>query len=156
MAHPSPLASQIKSKTIGDCVYQVEPLGFLDGRKAFVRLGNLLGPALSALDKREGATEADAANAFYGAIGLLLATIKDEDLAYFEGLFSKRTTVTLPDGREPVLKDIIAEHFIGARFGDYFAWLAFALWGTYGDFFTVGLGKLGGLTSNLGKVKASE
>lgn len=139
---PSPLFAQAKAFVIGDCTYTVEPLGFVEGRKALVKLTNVIGPALQSLDPRKSANQAEALEGFLAAIGTLLATLKDDDLVYFEGLYSKRTLVKLPDGREPVLRDVLEQHFTGERFAHYFAWLGHALWGTYGDFFTVGLGKL--------------
>jgi len=155
MTHPNPLAFKAKEQTINGITYKVEPLGFTTGRKAFVRLSNLLGPALASLDTSKASNEQAAKDAFFGAIGMFLSTLKDEDLAYFEGLYAPRTIVVMPDGKEPLLKDCLETLFVGERFGDYFAWLGFAIWGTYGDFFTVGLSKLGDLLPSPGKVKAS-
>lgn len=150
----SPLASQAKTKLIGDCAYTVEPLGFIDGRKAFVRLGNLLAPALTALETKKPKDDTEAGSVFFNALGSLLERLNDADLEYFQGLYAKRTTVKLPDGREPVLADILDTHFTGKRFIDYFAWLGFAIWSTYGDFFTDALTKASDLPSALGKAKA--
>lgn len=139
----SPLASQAKTQKIGDCDYRVEPLGFLDGRKAFVRLVNLIGPALSKFES--GKMEETGA----AAIGQLLTSIKDEDLQYFQELFQGRTIVVLPEGREPVLKDILKDHFQGDRFGDYFLWLGHCLWVCFGPFFK-------GLLKNAGSLGLSQ
>jgi hypothetical protein len=130
---------ETKSREINGVRYEVEPLGFVAGRKAFVRLANLLGPALGSFDAAPKGvdgkvTEADAGAALTKAIGGLLATIRDEDLIYFQDLFSKRTTVHLADGKSPVLAGVLEEHFTG-NLGAYFSWLAFAIEATYADFF---------------------
>jgi hypothetical protein len=146
----TPLAFQAQETTIGDCTYRVEPLGFVDGRKLFVRLLNILGPSMASMDSKvedgtPGAQEA-AVNAFWGGIGKLLTSVKDEDLVHLEALFKVRTTVVLPPNDqgqvlEPVLRDIMYPkdgpgHFAGDRFLDYFQWLAFCLKVTYGPFFS--------------------
>jgi hypothetical protein len=139
----------------------VEPLGFIDGRRAFVRLANLLGPALSRLETPKPGpdgkvSEESAAAVFGSALGAILTTLKDEDLTYFENLFAARTFVKLPDGREPLLRDAIkAEHFAGSRLADYFGWLVFSLQVTYGDFFGDAWRKLGASRSQAVKANPS-
>jgi hypothetical protein len=131
-----------KSKRIGDCTYTVEPLGAKSGRSVFVRLCNIIAPGVAALDPTSAITElagkADTKvglDSFMAGLGKLLGSLKDSDLEYLEGMFEGRTTVALPDGRSPVLKDCLDSHFVGSRFKDYFLWLAFCLEATYGDFF---------------------
>lgn len=131
-----------KSKKIGDCTYSVEPLGARAGRSVFVRLCNIIAPGVAALDPTSAITElagkADTRvglDSFMAGLGKLLGSLKDSDLEYLEGVFEGRTTVTLPNGQQPVLKDCLDGHFTGPRFKDYFLWLGFCLEATYGDFF---------------------
>ncbi len=128
---------RVQSKTINGCRYEVEPLGFTTGRRVFVRLANLVGPALASLDT-SSAPKGDAtaaASAFTEAIGRLLGGLRDEDLEFFQEAFAKRTRVHLDGGKAPVLADVIEVHFAGDRFADFFEWLVFAFTVTYGDFF---------------------
>lgn len=130
---------ETKSREINGVRYEVEPLGFVAGRKAFVKLANLLGPALGSFDAApKGAdgkvSESDAGAALTSAIGKFLATVRDDDLTYFQDLFAKRTTIHLPDGKSPVLHGVLEDHFTG-NLGAYFSWLAFAIEATYADFF---------------------
>lgn len=142
----NPLANQAQETTIGDYGYRVEPLSFPDGRKAFVRLSNLIGPALeslaSAARASEGKDETDEDawwSAIGGALGGLLRTLKDEDLIYFETLYAKKTWVKHPpddDGlvKEPLLAKILNDHFAG-HLDEYFSWLVFCIKSTFGSFF---------------------
>lgn len=126
-----------QSRTIGPLTFHVEPLGFLDGRRGLVRLSKLLGPALTALGSHEGkVTE----QALAGALGALVSNLTDEDLAYFQGLFEKRSEVEFPDGKRPLVGDAIRSGLFGGQpdkgsLLDFFAWLAFCLQVTYADFF---------------------
>jgi hypothetical protein len=133
-----------KSKQIGDCTYSVEPLGARSGRSVFVRLCNMLAPGISALDPTSAITELAGKSepgtkvgleSFMAGLGKMLGSLKDADLEYLEGQFAGRTTVSLPDGKAPVLAHILDGHFTGPRFKDYFLWLYFCLEATYGDFF---------------------
>lgn len=140
MGMSTPLAHQIKEKKLGDCTYRVEPLGAIDGKKAFIRLGNVIGPALHALKLAPGSTAEETIGAFAGALGGLLSNLKYEDLEYFEKLFSPKTTVVYTDdeGRErsPLLKDL-PDHFAPAagRFDQYIPWLVHALDVSFGEVF---------------------
>lgn len=119
----------IKEKQIGDTLYRVELLGFREGRRVFVKLANILGPSLSRLELGKGPA------AGTEALGALFGALQDEDLGYFEGVFSPRTTLRLPSGKEPLLRDAIElGHFDGKRFADFFKWLAFCFEANYADF----------------------
>lgn len=130
------LSHQARAKQIGDFVYTVAPIGALDGKKAFVRLGNVIGPALNALKLDPNGSPEDAIGAFASSIGNLLTSLKFEDLEYFERLFAPQTRVRLSPDREPKLSDI-PEHFApaGGHFDHYIPWLVHALDVNFGEVF---------------------
>jgi hypothetical protein len=144
----TPLASQVFTKSLSGYAYSVEPLGFRDGRNAFLRLTKLLGPVLTHLDTKGAKANTEAAWAvFFSGLGELLQSLSPEDLDYFEGLYKSRSIVKTPEGKILALKDegVMDNLFSGPRFGHYFFWLGVAIWGTYGDFFTESFGRLGDL-----------
>ncbi len=122
---------EVKEKTIGDCTYKAQPLGFNDGNRVLTRVLNLAGPGLS-----QGVAG--------GKMGLgarvlaaVLTNITDDQIAIVTSAFAKSTTVRLPDGKEPRLSDVMNTHFVGKRYAQFPMWLAFAFEVTFGDFFAV-------------------
>jgi len=130
----------VQERRIGDHTYTCEPLGFVSGRRGLVRLGKTLGPALAALALAEGPTDL---SALAGGFARLLEGLSEEDLVFFDNLFGPVSQCTLPDGKKPLVKDLLlGDHFAG-KYAEYFAWLAFCIQTTYADFFAVALAKAG-------------
>lgn len=131
---PSPLAPQSKQKKIGDCAYTVEPLGFLSGRKVFVKVLNVLGPSFSSLEDKPTSPE-DGLRALGALVGGLMERVSDADLEYLDSVFAPKTMVVTGDNRVIRLSEHLATHWDGRPITEYFTWLAFCLEATFGDFF---------------------
>jgi hypothetical protein len=116
---------QYESKVIGNFTYTVEQLGALKGRAVFVRLVRLLGASVDSMKADANTILAKAAGSF-----------TEEDMSFFCDEFAKKTRVTLPDNREPLLTDIFDAHFAGA-YADMVQWLIFAFKVNFGSFFIV-------------------
>lgn len=127
-------------KQIGDHTYTCEPLGFVSGRRGLVRLGKALGPALAALALAEGPTDL---RALAGGFARLLEGLSEEDLVFFDQLFGPVSQCTLPDGKKPLVKDLLGGNHFAGKYAEYFGWLAFCIQTTYADFFGVALAKVG-------------
>lgn len=128
------MARKTESKLIGDCTYKVTQFGALKGQKVLQRLVSFLGVAMSG--------EAKA-----------LAELPEDSLAYLTAEFSAVSEVMLPDGREPLLKNVFDDHFI-ARYDEMFEWLTFAIRLNYESFFVQALKRAGGLGQLLQQMQA--
>lgn len=136
MTTPGPLAPQSKQKKIGDCAYTVEPLGFLSGRKVFVKVLNIMGPSFASLEDKPGSPE-DGLKALGGMIGGLMERVSDADLEYLDSVFAPKTMVVTGDGKIIKLAEHLEAHWSARPITEYFTWLAFCLEATFGDFFGV-------------------
>lgn len=122
------MALEKQSKQIGDYTYEVTQFDAIKGRRVFVRLSNLLGPAFSEMKSENDGNK---------AIGKLLENLKEVDLDYFCDAFAECTEVgggDFAEGKTPKLKAIFGLHFAGKYFA-MFEWLTFALEVNYQSFF---------------------
>lgn len=120
---------QPAKQTIGAFTYTCMPLTAVPGRRAFVRLAKVLGPALGAAAMAAEGDEGGMVAAFAG----LVQHLSEDDVDYFCDLFGASCTVRI--GKEdPLVKDIFETHFMG-RYLDMFKWLAFCVMTNFGDFF---------------------
>lgn len=118
------LPFKIESKQIGSYTYTVTQLDALRGRRAAVRLGNILGIAGSAAGD---ANSGELGGTLATAIGKVLERLTEEQFDYFCDLFAEQTTVSGPDYKgQPQLSEVFATHFAD-RYGDMIQWFAFCL-----------------------------
>lgn len=119
------LPFKIESKQIGSYTYTVTQLDALRGRRAAVRLGNVLGIAGSAVTGESPAEDVGAT--FLSAVGKILERLTEEQFDYFCDLFAEQTAVSGPDYKgQPQLSEVFATHFAD-RYGDMIQWFAFCL-----------------------------
>lgn len=121
------MAFKSEAKQIGAYTYKVTQLDAIRGRRAAVRLGKVIAPAL------------DADSISVDSIGKMLAkalgSLTEDDFDYFCDLLSAQTSVKGPGFKgEPQLADVFATHFAD-RYADMVQWLAFALKVQFGSFF---------------------
>ena len=122
---------QTREITIGDFTYEVKQLDAITGRKAFVRLCNILGPVFANAEQLQN--ENDAAALF----GAFASSLKEADMDHFCEMFGARTEVTpLAGGGEPrtLVKLFFMEHFAG-NYMEMLEWLAFCLQVNFESFF---------------------
>jgi len=126
---------ETKSKKIGQYDYRVTQLDALSGRKLFIRLAKIAGPALGEFDTK------DAQKSIAAVLGKIAASLSDEDMDAFCDVLAKTTEVAGGEynQRSPQLADVFALHFAG-KYLEMFQWLAFALEVNFGDFFSRALG----------------
>lgn len=119
------LPFKIESRQIGSYTYTVTQLDALRGRRAAVRLGNILGIAGGAMNGE--ATADDVGGTLAAAIGRILERLTEEQFDYFCDLFAEQTTVSGPGFQgQPQLNDVFATHFAD-RYGDMVQWFVFCL-----------------------------
>lgn len=118
------------TKDIGDYTYAVKQLDALKGRKVFVRLANVLGPAFEGLGKGEDAVEK--------ALGKLLASLREDDMEYFCKQFAPSTMVLggeYADDPRSLQSDLFfGTHFAG-KYLDMIEWLIHCVQANYSSFF---------------------
>lgn len=112
-----------EEKTIGEFTYKVTQLDAMTGIDVIARITTKFGSAL----KEDG-------DGGWQAAGAVLEKLTAEEIKYYVNLFAGRTFVVCPDGREPVLKDVLATHFAG-RYGDMIEWLRFCFETNFKSFF---------------------
>lgn len=142
--------AETKSKQIGKFTYICSPLTGKKAIKVFVRLCNVLGPAVKGIDLGAAMQEdeAGAAASFMNGIAEALTELKDIDFEYLVEMFSGNCTVSISPDKQPLLS-AFGENFWGvqASFTDIFPWLFFCIQTNYADF----LGEKGGaLLAGLG------
>lgn len=116
---------QTRKLEIEPYTYSVTQLDALKGRKAFVKLANVLGPAFRL------ATSSQA------VIGSLLSGLREEDLEHFCDIFAANTCVSGGEhgDKAPVLtKALFMTHFAG-DYGAMFEWLVFCVETNFSSFF---------------------
>jgi hypothetical protein len=121
------MATETKEKEINGCTYSTLTLGAVQGKRVLVRLTKMAGPALASIS--------DAQKDPSGALGKVLETLSEEDIDFLCTTFAARSSVTLPDGKQPQLDKVFDSHFAG----DYMSlveWLAFCVMANYADFFS--------------------
>ncbi len=132
-----------ETRLIGEYEYEVTQLDAVRARRVFLKLSQLVAPVFAEVaaaratsdGKDEGQTQA----AFITAIAKLSNSMTPEDLDFFCDQFASSTCVVMSDDggkrRAPKLTEIQKLHFIGERFTDQFAWLAFCLEVNFSSFF---------------------
>ncbi|MBS2020454.1 MAG: hypothetical protein JST00_46785 [Deltaproteobacteria bacterium] len=116
-----------EEKIIGGYRYKVTQLDAVKGRRAFMRLMKVVGPAYS-----KGAT-----SGIEGALEDLVSRLSEDDVDHFCDVFAKTTQVSggdLTEGREPFLRDIFMFHFAG-RYLEMVQWLVFCCEVNFASFF---------------------
>ena len=142
---------ETREKMIGKRVYTLELSGFLDARKALVRLGNIVAPAIAAAALKDGAktvasdaTVGQIIGALSGGISTLLARLSDDDFDYFTNLFAPRTRVKEGDKEWSLAKKGVADHFDSVPMIEFYEWLAFCFEANFADFFADAAKRLSG------------
>lgn len=129
--------AETKSKQIGKFTYTCSPLTGKKATKVFVRLCNVIGPAVKGIDLGAAMQEdeAGAAASFMSGIAEALMSLKDVDLEYLIDMFAANCTVMLEPGKVPVVAHL-GESFWGITvpFTDVFPWLFFCIQTNYADF----------------------
>ncbi len=127
-----------ETKTVGGHSYTTTPLDAVRGRRVFMRLARIVGPAFAQLNA--GQDEASQARAF----GEAIKNLSEDDLDYFCDVFAEATTVSGGNygSKAPVLKDVFPLHFT-ANYGEMTVWLVFCMKVNFGSFFA-SAGQLGG------------
>lgn len=150
----------METRNIDGWEYQVEPLGFKEGRRCLVRLIKLLGPTLAnTLQNLEGGLDLekikDVGEVKVKVIGTIVQEltdgIDDETLDYFCRVFGEVTLASGEKGQKAGIK-LTAEnqelHF-KAAYDRFFKWLWFCLEVNYSGF-------TGGLTSIAAKFQRNQ
>lgn len=118
-------------KTISGVTFEVTPLGHAQGRRGFVRLAKVLGPALAAGAGARGKGTEDMSRALEG----LAERLSDEDLEWFSEAFGGATRFSTDDPKKwPYLTEANRESLFQGRIVLFFEWLLFALEVNYSDF----------------------
>jgi hypothetical protein len=124
-----------KSTEINGCKYTLAPVGYRDARDAWIRILNVIGPALETLEKYDAKASNDV-GVSAAAIGRLIAKLTPEDLDFVERKFAAYTTIRRAgDAKSPQLSDVMEMHFSGENCTDAPLWLAFCISSTYARFF---------------------
>lgn len=111
---------------IGEYSYEVKALDAVTGRKAFVKLVNMLGPSF-----KDGMDDA-------AVFAELAHTIKPEDMDHFCKLFGARTEVSGPgiaEGSTRTLTEVFFMEHFASNYFDMLEWLAFCLKVNFESFF---------------------
>lgn len=118
-------------KSIGDVTFEVTPLGFKVGRKAFVRLSKALGPSLKELTAAKDLLHA---GTIAGAFGKVIEHVSDEDLDWFAEIMGKGTRFSRDGDKWPFLNEANREVLFAGNLTLFFQWLAFCLEVNFSDF----------------------
>ena len=118
-------------KTIGDITFEVTPLGFKQGRKAFVRLSKALSPSLGELTAAKDLFDA---GTIAGALEKLLDHISDEDLDWFAEVMGKGTRFSRDGDKWPFLNEANREALFAGNLMLFFQWLVFCFEVNFSDF----------------------
>lgn len=122
-----------EEKEISGVVYVVTTLPMTQGVEVFGRLAPLFTLAAATGDMGRAAAKS-------------IQEMQAADILHVSKVFAEHTTLRFPDGREPVLKNVMEAHFSG----DYlpmFEWIAFCIKVNYESFFV-------GLVAKLQTLKA--
>lgn len=134
---------ETKTTRIGVHQYKVTELDAVLGRRVFVRLLKIAGPALA---KLEGGLDE---GALASALTDLLTRLEPSDFDYFCDTFASVTEVS--GGKysktSPQLDDVFSLHF-ASNYLDMFAWLAFCLKLNFASFFSGAAQLLGQLAAS--------
>lgn len=122
---------EAQKKTIGEVTFEVTPLGFKQGRKAFVRLSKAVGPALAAA---ESVDHIKAGRGVTGMLEKLLDNVTDDDLDWFAEVMGKATRFSRDGDRWPYLDGNNREALFGGNLVLFFKWIVFCLEVNYADF----------------------
>lgn len=123
---------EAERKTIDGIVFEVSPLGFKQGRKAFVRLSKAVGPALAAAKSLEDLKGSNVT----AMLEKLVREIDDEDLEWFSDVFGKVTRFSREGDKWPFLTDSNRELLFQGRIMLFLKWLAFSLEVQFSDFYS--------------------
>ena len=138
--------------------YNVTQLDGIKGRRNFVKLANVLGPAMKLVAPNVKSL-GDVKLALMAASVSLLADLKAEDLDHFCDLFGETTTLEgpgIPEGNKPLLKgQLFMTHFAGNYFA-MFEWLSHCISANYARFFSEIAALLSQHTATEVPAKASE
>ncbi len=121
-----------ETKTIGAFRYKVTQLDAHRGRRAFMRLTKLIGPAMVQL---QSSGKLD--DKIEKAITQLVDRLGEDDVDYFCDLFASMTSVSggdLKANAEPQLDAIFSVHFAG-RYLEMLQWLIFSMKVNFASFF---------------------
>lgn len=142
--------AETKQKQIGKYSYTCSPLTGKKAIKVFVRLCNVLGPAVKGLDIAAAIEqdESAAAASLMSGVAEALMSLKDSDLEYLVEMFSANCDVALEPGKTPKLSQL-GDDFWGVKadFTDIFPWLFFCIQTSYASFLQ---GKSDGFLTALG------
>ena len=117
-----------EKKTIDGVTFEVTPLGYAVGRKAFVRLTKAVGPALA--EAAQGSEE----GSMSAALERLVSSVEDSDLEWFADVLGKTTRFSTDGSKWPFLSEANRETLFSGRIFLFFQWLAFALEVNFSDF----------------------
>lgn len=119
-----------ETRQIGSYSYKVTALNALDGRKAFVRLVKLVGPAISAF----GAGNSN--DDLLKGLSTFASNLDEADFEFFCNKFSPVTDVSGGElGEQPrTLEKVFMTHF-SANYFEMCEWLAFAFEVNFSSFF---------------------
>lgn len=117
-------------REIDGVTFEVTQLGFAQGRRLFLKVSRLLGPALAGLAKGPVNDLALAS-----AVQSALATISDEDLEDISETLGTVTRFSTDGIKNPFLNRANRETlFAGAIFSRFVPWIVFALEVQFADF----------------------
>ena len=133
-----------QKKTIDGVTYEVTPLGFKKGRRAFTRVAKILGPVLGAAESLDSLGGRNVS----AMLERLLTEVGDDDLDWFADVFGATTRFSRDGDKWPYLNESNREALFGGNLLAFFQWLVFCLEVNFSDF--LGLlrkGKPGGVPS---------
>lgn len=122
-------------RTIDGVIFEVTPLGYREGRKAFVRLSKAVGPALA--QASSGGDMADLSGSdvdVAAALSALVSEVSDGDLEWFADILGKTTRFSRGGDKWPYLVEANREALFAGEILLFFKWLAFALEVNFSDF----------------------
>ncbi len=115
------MASEPKIKTIGGVDYEVMCLGARSGQESFLAL------------MKAAVTGWQGSDTVADLIMSMVIGLPDAQFVSMADKFASRTTVSLPNGNKPCLKDIYDLHFAG-KYGDLTQWFMFCIEVNFGNF----------------------
>ena len=120
-----------QKRTIEGVTFEVTPLGFKRGRRAFVRLSKAIGPALGAADSVDALRQGRGVTE---VLEKLLDSVSDEDLEWFADVLGKGTRFSRDGDKWPFLNESNRDALFGGELVLFFRWLMFALEVNFSDF----------------------
>lgn len=119
----------IRRKTIGGREYETTLLHYEDAERVLIKVGNLGGFALQALDRKTMSVEA-----IPKLLGEALKSLKHTDVAEVRGVFMACSSVRTESGMAQLTPEIARVVWQG-KIGEMYEWLAWCFWENFEGFF---------------------